>query len=185
MSQTPQRSRYSMGSAANMVRSMLVVGGLVLLLIVLVPRVTSVSGPPVDVAATAATVARDSGRTVLVATGLPEGWTETSARYVRSTDGLMTWHAGYRTPEDTYVAVEQTVDATQQWVDAQTNRARRVGEVTAGGRTWVTYARDGKVQNSMLDRRTGAGEATTLVTGTADFDVMTDFVGYLREVRPA
>jgi hypothetical protein len=136
----------------------------------------------VDVAATASTVARDTGRPVLVASGLPDGWEETSARYVRSTDGLMTWHAGYRAPDGTYVAVEQTVDATQAWVDAQTNRARRVGELTAGGRTWRTYARDGKVQNSMLDRRTGTGEVTTLVTGTADFDVMAAFVGYLREV---
>jgi hypothetical protein len=173
-----------MGSAGNMVRSLLVIGGLVLLLILLVPRVSSVSGPPVDVAATAATVARDTGRPVLVAAGLPKGWEETSARYVRSTGGLMTWHAGYRAPDGTYVAVEQAADATKAWVEAQTNRARRVGELTAAGRTWTTYARDGKVQNSMVDRRTGTGEVTTLLTGTADFDVMAGFAGYLREVPP-
>ena len=69
---------------------------------------------------------------------------------MRSTDGLMTWHAGYQSPTGNYVALEQTKDATRGWVSAQTNRARRTGEVQAAGKTWRTYVRSGKVQNSLL-----------------------------------
>ena len=39
-------------------------------------------------------------------------------RYVRSTDGLMTWHAGYQSPTGNYIALEQTKDATDAWVSA-------------------------------------------------------------------
>ena len=74
---------------------------------------------------------------------------------------------GYQTPSGTYVAVEQTVDPSARWVEAQTNRAPRIGTLDAGGRTWVTYERDTKVQNSLLDDPETSGDLTTLVTGTA------------------
>ena len=45
------RSSYANGSVANMVRSLLVIGVIVAALIAIVPRVNSVSQPPVDVAA--------------------------------------------------------------------------------------------------------------------------------------
>jgi hypothetical protein len=44
-----------------MLRSLLVVGVIVAALIAIVPRVNSVSQPPVDVAGTAVEVAKDSG----------------------------------------------------------------------------------------------------------------------------
>ena len=56
------------------------------------------------------------------------------------------------------------------WVEAQTNRARRIGELQAAGLTWLKYERGAKVQNSLLDRRTGSGELTTLLTGTGTFE---------------
>lgn len=171
-----------MGSSANMIRSMLVIGGLLLVLIAMVPRISSVQGEAVDVNASAVTVVQDTGWPIVEARGLPAGWSETSARYVRSSDGLMTWHAGYQAPSGRYVAVEQTQDATQDWVSAQTNRARQDGKVVVDDVTWLRYVRDGKVQNSLLDRRTEPGELTTLVTGTATFEEMEDFIGYLRPV---
>ena len=102
------------------------------MLIAVVPRVNTISQPPVNVAAASVEVARESGWAISVPVGLPEGWKATSVRHVRSTDGLMTWHAGYQSPTGNYVALEQTKDATRGWVEAQTNRARRTGE--PGGR---------------------------------------------------
>ena len=124
---TAPRSRYSMGSTQNLVLSLLAVLGLVAVLVLIVPRVSSVSGPPVDVHATAVDVSEQSGWPIVEAVGLPDGWTATSARYVRTTDGYMTWHAGYQLPDGTYVAVEQTMDPSRAWVEAQTNRAPKTG----------------------------------------------------------
>ena len=45
----PQQSRYSMGSTKNLVYSLLAVLGMTAVLVLMVPRVSSVSGPPVDV----------------------------------------------------------------------------------------------------------------------------------------
>ncbi len=173
-----------MGSTKNLVLSLLAVLGMVAVLVLIVPRVSSVSGPPVDVHATAVDVKERSGWPIVEAVGLPEGWTTTSARYVRTTDGFMTWHAGYQTPSGTYVAVEQTMDPSAKWVEAQTNRAPKIGTLEAGGRTWTKYERDTKVQNSLLDDPETSGDLTTLVTGTASFEEMADFVTYLQPVTP-
>lgn len=173
-----------MGSNANMVRSLLVIGALMALIWFMTPRVNSLGGPTVDVHGTALTVARDSGWPISEAVDLPPDWKTTSARYVKGTDGLMTWHAGYQAPSGSYVAVEQTRDATRGWVEAQTNRARRTGEVQVAGVTWLKFERGAKVQNSLLDRRTGPGELTTLLTGTGSFEELAFVAERLEPVAP-
>jgi hypothetical protein len=105
-------------------------------------------------------------------------------RYVRSTDGLMTWHAGYITPDQNYVAIEQTRSATQLWVDAETNRAKAEGTLQAAGRTWEKFDRLDKVQFSLVDRH-GADRTTTILTGTAPYAELVQFAGYLRAAVPA
>ena len=70
------------------------------------------------------------------------------------------------------------------WVEAQTNRAPKTGTLDAGGRTWVKYERDTKVQNSLVDDPQAAGELTTLITGTASFEEMAEFVEHLQPVTP-
>jgi hypothetical protein len=176
------RSSYANGSAANMLRSLLVVGVIVAALVAIVPRVNSVSQPPVDVAGAAVEIARDSGWPIEAPEGLPDGWKATSVRYVRSTDGLMTWHAGYQSPDGNYVAIEQTKAATSGWVEAETNRARVTGQTQAGGRTWDTYVRSGKLQNSLVDKA-GAGGLTTIITGTGTFAELSAFADALRPVK--
>lgn len=181
--QSPRRS-YASGSVANMIRSMLVIAGLVAVLIAVVPRVNTVTQPPVNVAAASVEVARESGWEISVPVGLPEGWKATSVRHVRSTDGLMTWHAGYQSPTGNYVALEQTKDATRGWVEAQTNRARRTGELEAAGRTWATYERTPKIQRSLLAQGTSDDGLTTLITGTGTFEELTAFAETLQPVQP-
>lgn len=165
-----------------MARSLLVVCALVAALVAVVPRVNSISQPPVDVSGAAVEVARQSGWPISRPEGLPEGWKATSVRYVRSTDGLMTWHAGYQSPTGNYVALEQTQDATQAWAEAQTNRARSIGELEVAGTTWTKFERGGKVQNSLLSKGATPGQLTTLVTGTGTFEELAAFAQALRPV---
>lgn len=174
------RSRYSMGSSANLVRSLLAILAAMAVLFFMVPRVNSVNGPPVDIHTEAVAAAELSGLPFVEAVGLPEGWRPTSARYVRSTSELMTWHAGYQTPTGTYVAIEQTKKATVKWVGAQTSRAVPSGTISIGGKDWTRYIREFKVQNSLLNKPADPNELTWLVTGDASFEEMQTFIGYLQ-----
>jgi hypothetical protein len=171
-----------MGSTKNLVYSLLAVVGMTAVLVLMVPRVTSVSGPPVDVRGTAVSVQDETGWPIVEPVGLPEGWSPTSVRYVRTTDDFMTWHVGYRTPSGTFVAVEQTMDPSREWISAQTNRAPTEGTMELAGLTWEKLVRDNKVQNSLLHQPEAEGELTTLITGTADFEDMAVFVEHLQPV---
>ncbi len=172
-----------MGSTKNLLYSLLAVLAMVAVLVLMVPRVNSVSGPPVDIHASAVAVQQETGWPIVEPVGLPEGWTQTSARYVRTTGDFMTWHAGYQTPSGTYVAVEQTMDPSREWISAQTNRAPSEGTIEVAGKTWTKLVRDTKVQNSLLYQPTQPGDLTTLVTGTADFDEMAFFIEHLEPVE--
>ena len=173
-----------MGSAKNLVYSLAAVLAMVAVLVLIVPRVSSVSGPPVDVTATAVDVRERTGWPIVQPVGLLVGGTATSELYTVTTGGFPTWHAGYQTPSGTYVAVEQTLDPNREWIESQTNRAPKVGTLEAAGRTWTMYERDTKVQNSLVDAPEGEDELTTLITGTATFDEMTQFVETLQPVAP-
>ena len=175
-------SRYSSGTLPNMVRSMVVIVAVMAVVFFMVPRVNSVSQPPVDVLTNASSVRDTTGWPIEVPSGLPEGWKPTAVRYVRSTDGLMTWHVGYQSPAGTYVALEQTKGATNDWVRAETNRAPAGDTVTIGGAPWTKYVRTDKVQNSLVHRPSDPAELATVVTGTGTFDELTAFVEHLQPV---
>lgn len=170
-------SHYARGTAANMVRSLLVIGALMAGLFFAVARTNTVSVPQVDVDAMARQVVANTGWPIEVARDLPDGWTVSAVRFATSTDGLKTWHVGYQTEDRKYVAVEQTIDASAGWVRAQTNRAPITGSVSAGGREWAVHVRDQKVQNSLVNDPPQTGRLTTLLTGdgsVADLQVLAE-----------
>jgi hypothetical protein len=182
---TQAPSRYTSGSVGNMIRSLVVIGALMALVILIVPRVNSVSQPPVDVAGSARSVAGETKWPIEIPVGLPDGWRATSVRYVRSTDGVMTWHAGYTTPDNQSVAIEQALSPTVGWVRAEVNRAAVVGTVDAGGRTWTKYVREDKVQNSLVNNAATPGkDLTTIITGTGTFEQLQQFADKLAVVTP-
>lgn len=170
-------SAYARGTAANMVRSLVVIGALMAVLFFAVARTNTVSVPQVDVDALAKQVVANTGWPIEVGRELPEGWTVSAVRFVRSTDGLQTWHVGYQTKDRKYVAVQQTMDGTAEWVRAQTNRSPLTDSVSAGGREWDVYVRDLKVQNSLVNDPPEPGRLTTLLTGdgsVADLRVLAE-----------
>jgi len=150
----------------HMVASLLVVLGIVVGLVLLVPRTDRVTQPPVDVAAGARAAASRVEFTPSVPTGLPAGWRATSVRTTRSTASVITWHAGYMTADDQYAAVEQGQDVPLEWVRSQTNRGREEGTLDVAGVAWRRFVRLDKVQHSLVHQR---GDVTTVVTGTAGF----------------
>ncbi len=178
----PPPSRYSLGTLPNMVRSVVVIVAVMAVVFFMVPKVNSISQPPVDVLTNARSVAETTGWPIEVPEGLPTGWQPTAVRYVQSSDGLMTWHVGYQSPAGTYVALEQTKGATNDWVRAQTNRAPAGGSLTIDGTPWTQHVREDKVQNSLVSRATDAAGLSTVVTGTGTFAELTTFIEHLGPV---
>lgn len=151
----------------HLVASLLVVVGIVLGLVLLVPRTNAITQPPVDVRLGARAAAEKVDFTPSVPAGLPAGWRATSVRTTRSTASVMTWHAGYMTADDQYAAVEQGQDVPAEWIRSQTNRGREEGTVDVEGESWRKFVRLDKVQHSLVHQR---GDVTTIVTGTATFE---------------
>ncbi|MEP6797259.1 MAG: DUF4245 domain-containing protein [Lapillicoccus sp.] len=174
----PPPSRYSMGSSANMVRSLLVIVGLVAVLIAIVPRISAVDQPAVDAASVVGNAVRDSGIAYEAPLGLPAGWKATNARYDQSTDGALTWQAGWTTPKGGYVAIRQAKAVTQKWIQVATDQGEPEGAVQAAGRTWEKRYSAAHDQTSLVDEH--PDELTTVVTATASTDELLTFTNALK-----
>ena len=163
----PRTSMYARGSAANMVRSLLVIVGFMAVLFFAVARVNTASVPQVHIDSLARQVVAQTSWPIAVGKDLPEGWTPSAVRFLPSTDKLRVWHVGYQTPDRTYAAIEQTMNGTADWIRAQTNRAPKTDMLTINGQAWDVYVRDIKTQNSLVHEPAKPGELTTIVTGDA------------------
>jgi Protein of unknown function (DUF4245) len=183
----PQHSRYAMGTYGNMIRSLLVVLGMVAVLVAIVPRVQNIQQPPVDAASVVVDAARQSGLPFEAPVGLPDGWSPTNARYAVSTDDLPTWQAGWSTPKNGYVAIRQTKDASPAWLEAATSGGKQTGTRQLAGRTWTVFYDPANKRTSLVDVPSGASTATsmtTVVTAVADDDEIITFTTALKPAQP-
>jgi len=183
----PPRSRYSLGTYGNMIRSMVVVLGMVAVLVAIVPRVQSIQQPPIDAASVVADAVRQSGLPFETPSGLPEGWSPTNARYAASTDGLPTWQAGWNTPKGGYVAIRQTKNASPAWLQAASSGGQQTGTTQVAGRTWTRFYVAADKRTSLVWVPSGAETATslaTVITAIADDDEVVTFTTALTPAQP-
>jgi hypothetical protein len=171
VTQTPApaggRSRKS---AADMVRTMVVIIGFVSVIVLLVPRPNEVTQPAVDPAAAAAGARTALPFTPAVPTGLPGGWVARTAKTQVGTDDVTMWLLQYRTPAGDYAAVRQAADPTADWEARQVTDGREDGTVRIGSRDWVVRSRTDRGITSWVLRE---GRLTTIVTGTASVEDLT------------
>lgn len=153
-------------SVASLVISLAVVLAVLGLIILIVPRPSEISQPPVDVVGTAAGAASAATFHIDVPTGLPDGWQATSVRWYSTTDGIMTWHVGYETPDVQYAALEQASDVTHDWVVTSTEGGVLTGTQQVAGATWEQLLHKNRLQRTLM---LTTGNVTTLVTGTASW----------------
>lgn len=167
MSETAVRPRSRTSrTVADMVRSLVVVGGIVLVLVLIVPRPSAVNQPPVDVVGIAQGAQTSAAFRLSVPQHLPDEWRATSARLLDGTDHVQTWHAGYQTADAQYAALEQAKNATATWLRANTQDGDPVGTMTVAGQQWTQYLHENRLQRTLSFVH---GDVTTLVTGTASW----------------
>ena len=120
-----------MGTLRGMVISMVLILAAVLAWMALVPRVSGISQPAVDVGSVAKQVRQETSWGISQPQ-LSAGWKATNVRFTPAGDGLRTWHAGYLSPEGNYVSIDQTMRATERWVSAQNADDKAAGTMAAG-----------------------------------------------------
>jgi Protein of unknown function (DUF4245) len=160
-----------------MIRSLAVVAGVVVILVLTVPRPSAVNQPPVDVPGTAQGAKAQAHFTLDLPTGLSDEWRATSVRLLTSVNGIQTWHVGYNTPAAQYAAMEQAKDVTTYWVTSNSGNGVVVGSQQVNGVTWVRLEHDNRLQRSLLLNQ---GDLTILVTGTANWPELGELAASLR-----
>ena len=101
---------------SNLVYSLLVTLGLVLLIVLIVPRNDTPRHQDVDFASLAQSAQPEYSQT-LAAPLLPAGWRSNYAEIrTRTADGVSSWEIGFLTPKDQYIGLAQGLDANPSWV---------------------------------------------------------------------
>lgn len=154
----------------NLVLSLLVTVGMVLVIFLAVPRGNfNAADHSQDVPALAA-AAQDSAGMALIAPELPNTWRANRAELRHSAaDKVTFWYAGYVTPSDNYAAFAQAKNANATWVAGQLENQTATGTERIAGVDWTVYdhsdrGKDGT--NVSFGLEAVIGETTVLVFGT-------------------
>ena len=159
----------------NLVFSLLVTLGLVVVIGLVVPRGTDTwRAHTVDVAQSAEQNAASAG-VPLVAPETPEGWLPKQAEVRRSTSGdIAYWYIGYTTASGAYAAIVQAFTDTgtpvdETWIAQQLESQSATGTDSLGGVHWTVYDhqdRNADQANMLYGMQAELGSSTLLVYGT-------------------
>lgn len=167
----------------NLVLSLLASLGMVLLIVLIVPRgVGDFEKRSVDVVTLAEQATPTAGQT-LVAPNMPEGWLAKQATIRTSnTDRVTQWYVGFTTPEPTkqFAAVvqaftPQSEPANETWIAQLLESKPATGTETFEGRTWTVYDHTSELPDETNVRyamSTNLDEAALIVYGTDEPDVI-------------
>lgn len=171
----------------NLVLSLLATVGLVVVIVLAVPRGEAPERPTVDYAQLAGQAQPDLP-VPLLTPELGDDWgsnyadVRTAASPVAGTPDIRSWNVGLISPDDEFVGLVQGVDANDTWLLAELDEARPTGTVTIDGVEWIEYANgsgsdDGNVAYALS---TVAGRSTIAVFGTAKSEYVLDVARSVR-----
>jgi hypothetical protein len=151
----------------NLVYSLLVCVGLVLIIALAVPRADSSLVAEVDYAAVAAQ-AQSSSEHTLANPELPDGWSSNRAEADKS-GGVSSWNIGLITPSKQYIGISQGFDANETWVSQQLRQSTASSTISVDGVEWTVYdnRRRADMGNVEYALTTESGGSTFIVFGTA------------------
>lgn len=173
-------------TTGDLIRSLVVI--LVPLIVITVIFTRGPSEPPVKVVdwqPVLAAARKQSPYPVLAPVALPDTWRSTKVSWAqaggpganggRSVGNV--WELGFLNPEDRFVAVGQTDQKVDDFVQQQTRSGAADGESTVGTKVWrrVVSADDRTRSLVFSDPK-----VTTVVSGDVEYGVLEDFAGTLR-----
>lgn len=155
----------------NLVFSLLVTVGLVVVIVLAVPRSDNSMLESVDYSSVAET-AQNAYPQPLANPDLPGSWSSNRAD-VGKTGGVQSWNIGLITPSDQFIGITQGFNANETWVATQLKSSLASSTVTIDGIEWTVYDNRGNTDrhgNVHYALSTVAGESTFLIFGTASDD---------------
>ncbi|MER5863906.1 DUF4245 domain-containing protein [Kitasatospora sp. NPDC002040] len=159
----------------DMVLSMLAIGGVVFVGYLFIPHSEGSGIKAVDYRSSAASAKRAAPYPLLAPQGLSEKWKPTSVEYDKDKKRPKAWHLGFLTPAGQYAAIEQSTEPQDKAVAFAVEGAQPAGTATIGGQEWQRY--QGKSYRGLV---VSSGTGTTVVTGTADWEELTEFAQSLK-----
>jgi hypothetical protein len=129
--------RRSRQNWRNLVASLAACLGVVVLLILIVPRGNGVEQPAVDVRGASAQFGDTAGQP-LVAPKVPSSWRSNAAELRGTGDGSF-WYVGYVIDGSRYAGITEGLPGTTAVLDTALDGARATGTTTIGGLPWRVY----------------------------------------------
>lgn len=180
------RKRLASYTFRNMIYSVLAVLGIAMVWWSLTHNPDELQRLPVEVGVTASYAADQAEWPVWVPEGT-QGWTPTVVWFDERVAGLPTWHVSFVSPEGEYVALHQSADVTEEWVETVLREAAPVGSVVlpggpVGEQTWQLW--EGRpTSNAEVGYLLGpeaSGGSTVVLHGTADEAEFEEFLELLQ-----
>ncbi|MFY9304815.1 MAG: DUF4245 family protein [Rhodoluna sp.] len=166
----------------NLLLSLVASVGVMVLLVLAVPRDDSNRIQPVDYQAVAVEAAKEAPGKILVPV-LPVDWYANAARYRSSAlDGVSNWYAGFVGPNSEFIAMTQGFEVNTTWMQLMLESNKQTGEVVLQGENWKIYEnlrqntpRKSKDYMMVLDYQGNA----VFVYGVAPIQQLEDFASQL------
>ncbi len=124
----------------NLVLSLIACLGLVLAIVLIVPRDDSNRIQPVDYKAAAAAASSASGQQIL-APELPQGWWANRTNWVANpTDNVAYWKVGFVGPKNQWIGMTQAFDTNPTWIALLSKNHVPNTESKIGYESWAKWA---------------------------------------------
>ena len=170
--------RRAQQTLRNLILSLLASIGVMLLLLLAVPRDDSNRIQHVDYLSVAKQAAAASNAPVL-APQIPKGWWSNSARWqTAKSDGVATWYVGFVGPKGQYIGLTQGFTANPTWLALQTKTSIQNGTFSVDGRIWKVFqnpipAENVKTRDYLVETSVNSDEI--LLYGTASVSEFKQF----------
>jgi hypothetical protein len=113
--------------------------GIVLVVVLLVPRAQAPARGDVDYRKAAAEASASLSEPVVVP-NVPTGWSSNAAELRTETaDQVTEWYIGFLTPSNEYIGFSEGLDANATWLLQKVEGARESGSQGIGGLTWSVF----------------------------------------------
>lgn len=133
------RNHRDRQTTRNLVLALLASLGIVVLLVLVVPRGDLEIRPDIDYRAAAEQAQADVGEP-LVVPSIPDSWTSNAAELRRGTaDGVTSWYVGFITAENEFLGFSQGLEANPSWLSNELGGSRATGTADIGGSEWTVY----------------------------------------------
>jgi len=139
MSEDAAAKRRARQTVNNLVLALIASLGIMIAIVLIVPRDDSNRIQPVDYKSIAAEAHASSGKQI-IAPELPSGWWSNSARWSpKPADGVQNWYAGFVGPKNQYIGLTQAFGINPTWLAFQLKNSAKTGTQAVGNYTWDIY----------------------------------------------